>query len=326
MSIFYLFLLLTTIKCSFFLDIFSYFCTVFIPYVMKKESIIIVIAVVVIVALSVALLVVFRNAQNTEQQMQEMVEQINYEKEALEEEYSDLAFFEGFNHTMQNDSILKLLDTEKKRVQLLLEELRQTKATNARRISELKKELASVRKIMVSYINQIDSLNRVNTSLMRENTDIRNRYTEATQTVEILSQEKENLTEKVKLASMLEVRDIVVTTLNERERKTMRLRKIALIKFDFVVLKNITAPTGNKVVYLRIVTPDERILTKKNTDMFEFEGSEISFSCKKQFEYMGDEVAETLYWSVEEILIEGTYRVDIFIDGNLVGSQSFALN
>lgn len=292
---------------------------------MKKESIIITIASVVIALLIIALFIVFRNAKNTEKEMQEMVEQINYEKEALEEEYSDLAFFEGFNHTLQNDSILKLLDTEKQRVQLLLEELRQTKATNARRISELKKELASVRKIMISYVNQIDSLNKINTHLIRENTDIKNRYTEATQTVATLSQEKEDLTEKVKLASMLEVRDIVVTTLNERERATSRLRKIALIKFDFVVLKNITTPTGNKIVYLRIITPDERILNKKETDVFEFEGSNIKFSCKKQFEYMGEEVAETLYWSVEEVLIEGTYRVDIFIDGNLVGSQTFVL-
>ncbi len=292
---------------------------------MKKESIIITIASVVIALLIIALFIVFRNAKNTEKEMQEMVEQINYEKEALEEEYSDLAFFEGFNHTLQNDSILKLLDTEKQRVQLLLEELRQTKATNARRISELKKELASVRKIMISYVNQIDSLNKINTHLMRENTDIKNRYTKATQTVATLSQEKEDLTEKVKLASMLEVRDIVVTTLNERERATSRLRKIALIKFDFVVLKNITTPTGNKIVYLRIITPDERILNKRETDVFEFEGSNIKFSCKKQFEYMGEEVAETLYWSVEEVLIEGTYRVDIFIDGNLVGSQTFIL-
>ena len=292
---------------------------------MKKESIIITIASVVIALLIIALFIVFRNAKNTEKEMQEMVEQINYEKEALEEEYSDLAFFEGFNHTLQNDSILKLLDTEKQRVQLLLEELRQTKATNARRISELKKELASVRKIMISYVNQIDSLNKINTHLMRENTDIKNRYTAATQTVATLSQEKEDLTEKVKLASMLEVRDIVVTTLNERERATSRLRKIALIKFDFVVLKNITTPTGNKIVYLRIITPDERILNKRETDVFEFEGSNIKFSCKKQFEYMGEEVAETLYWSVEEVLIEGTYRVDIFIDGNLVGSQTFVL-
>ncbi len=292
---------------------------------MKKETIIIASACAVIVALSVVLFVVFRRAATSEKELQEVVEQLNYEKEALEEEYSDLAIFEGFSHTLQNDSILKLLDTEKQRVQLLLEELRQTKATNARRISELKKELATVRKVMVSYIAKIDSLNKMNTNLMRENTDIRNRYTEATQTVEVLSQEKADLSEKVKLASMLEVRDVVVTTLNEKERKTSRLRKIALIKFDFVILKNITTPTGLKTVYLRITTPDERVLTKNETDKFAFEGSEIDFSCKKQFEYMGDEVAQTLYWTVGEVLIEGTYRVDIFVDGNLIGSQEFTL-
>ncbi len=303
-----------------------YFCGVFDKRNMKKETVIIAVACAVILALSVVLFVVFRRAATSEKELQEVVEQLNYEKEALEEEYSDLAIFEGFNHTLQNDSILKLLDNEKQRVQLLLEELRQTKATNARRISELKKELATVRKVMVSYIAKVDSLNKLNTNLIRENKDIRNRYTEATQTVETLSQEKADLSEKVKLASMLEVHDVVVTTLNEKERKTSRLRKIALIKFDFVILKNITAPTGMKTVYLRITTPDERVLVKNDTDKFSFEGSEINFSCKKQFEYMGDEVAQTLYWSVAEVLIEGTYRVDIFVDGNLIGTQEFVLD
>ena len=33
-----------------------------------------------------------------------------------------------------------------------------------------------------------------------------------------------------------------------------------------------------------------------------------------------------VYWDVEEFLQAGTYRVDIFADGNLIGSQSFELD
>ena len=291
----------------------------------KTAKTVIIIATVLVVAMAVALVLAIRKTTNTQQEMQEMVEQINYEKESLEQEYADLALFEGQNYNIHNDSLLRLLDNEKARVQSLLEELHQTKATNARRIAELKKELASVRKVMVSYIAQVDSLNRINTHLVAENKEIKNLYTEATQTVETLTSEKEALTEQVKLASLIETRDITITPLNDRDKKTTNLRKIAVLRFDFTILKNITAPTGNKVVYLRITTPDERVLVKKRENLFAFEGSQIEFSCKKAFEYTGEEQHQTLYWTVEEVLLQGTYRVDIFIDGNLVGTKTFAL-
>ena len=43
------------------------------------------------------------------------------------------------------------------KVQRLLEELRTVKATDAARINELKKELATLRSVMRNYIIQIDS-------------------------------------------------------------------------------------------------------------------------------------------------------------------------
>ena len=98
-----------------------------------------------------------------------MVEQMTYEKEQLEAEYQDLSLeLEGYSYKTDNDSLLQRLNQEQTRVQLLLEELRTVKATNARRIAELKKELASVRKVLVYYIAQVDSLNKVNTKLVAE--------------------------------------------------------------------------------------------------------------------------------------------------------------
>ena len=49
------------------------------------------------------------------------------------------------------------------------------------------------------------------------------------------------------------------------------------------------------------------------------------YSMKKIIEYEGEEVAVTLYWDIEEFLSPGTYRVDIFADGNHIGKKSFTL-
>ncbi|MBQ9603667.1 MAG: hypothetical protein IJR42_07695 [Paludibacteraceae bacterium] len=130
-----------------------------------------VILVVLLVALG-ALGYLYWN-QNTE--LNELVEQMTIEKEELQEEYEDLAIqFDGYqNMDIRNDSLQDLLAREQQRVQDLLEELRQTKASNARRIAELKKELATVRAVMKDYVRQIDSLNATNQRLTAENIQVR---------------------------------------------------------------------------------------------------------------------------------------------------------
>ena len=207
----------------------------------------------------------------------------------------------------------------------MLEELRTVKATNARRIAELKEELATVRKVLVSYVRQVDSLTAVNTKLVAENRQVQQRYEKATEEVKTLSQERERLVEKVTIASQLEATNIVVDLQNDRGRKTKSVRKLAIIKVDYTIAKNNTADVGNKTIYMRINTPDDMVLQKQATDVFDFDDSKIAFSARKSFEYTGEELSDAIYYTVTETLWEGDYRVDLFVDGYLVGQQYFNL-
>lgn len=280
----------------------------------------------IILLLAAALFFMFHKMKTTEKEMSEMVEQMTYEKEQLEEEYSEVALeMEGFSYKTDNDSLLKLVDKEQQRVQLLLEELKTVKATNARRIAELKKELASVRSVLVYYITQVDSLNTVNTQLKSENTAVRQKYEQVSQTVTELSKEREQMKETITKASLLEASGIVVETFTDRDRKTNKISRIARFKISFMLVKNITATTGMKTVFVRIITPDDYVLTKNQSNVFRYEDKNIQYSCKKSVEYNGENTDVFLYWNVEEVLNAGTYRVDIFTDNQLIGTQQFKL-
>ncbi len=292
----------------------------------KNRTLIIVIASLVAVSLVALAVFLFVRLRNTETEMTEMVEMMSYEKEQLEEEYADIALeMEGFSFKTDNDSILKMLDKEQQRVQLLLQELKTVKVTNARRITELKKELATVRKVLVYYVAQVDSLNTVNVKLTIENKKVRQQYTQVTERANILAEEKETLEKKVTIASQLEATDIVFEALTTRSRKTKYVKRTAMFEITFNLQKNITAKVGEKTVYVRIATPDNSALTKDAADRFKFEDMEIAFSARKTFEYGGELMTETLYYTVEETLWEGEYRADIFIDGHLVGTQVLTL-
>ena len=292
---------------------------------MNKNKYIALIVGIVVLALCVCALVWMNLQQKTE--IKEIVEQMEFEKEQLEDEYEELAIqFDGYQTPdIHNDSLVELLSQEKQRVQDLLEELRITKVTNARRIAELKKELATVRQVMVSYVQQIDSLDRTNKKLVAENQQVKQQYQAVARQAQQLEEERTHLAEVVSRASMLEVSDFRMTLLNKRDRKTTIYNQIQKLQFDYTVGRNVTSKPGMKTLYLRISRPDGEVMQKSMDDVFPFENSKIAYSLSKDFEYAGEEVTGTVYWLVEEILQVGMYNADFFVDGDLIGSFPFEI-
>lgn len=293
---------------------------------MQNKKTILIISIAIVLLLSGVIIYLISRVRNTEKEMLEMVEMASYEKEQLENEYTDMALeVEGQMLKIDNDSIFRLLEKEQKRVQLLLEELRTVKVTNARRIAELKEELASVRKVTKYYIAQVDSLNRVNEVLKKENIEVREKMSIATKTIDTLMLQKDKLSQTVRIASQLEAKNIVVDLLNDKGRKTKYVRKVDNIRVSFSISKNITASVGNKYIYLRIATPDGQVLVKNDANKFLFEDNEIAYSSKKEIEYSGEELQCIIYYKVTETLIEGNYRADLFVDGHLIGTEEFVI-
>ena len=288
----------------------------------NKMSLLIMAVVVLLLIIAGAAYYIFH--QN--QQMEDLEQAYVLDKESLEDEFNELSLqYEGYKFNIGNDSLLNLLSTEQAKVQRLQEELRTVKATNTKEIARLKKELQTLRKIMRNYVVQIDSLNRANEQLKVEKNEAVKKYKQASSTATTLKKEKEKLTELVTLASRLDATGINVTPVNGRGKKAKVIKKMEQFVVDFRISKNITAPVGEKTIFVRIMKPDDDILLKSRADVFTFEGKEINYSMKKLVEYDGEELPVTMYWNIEEFLSPGTYRVDIFADGNLIGRKSFTL-
>ena len=291
----------------------------------KDPKLVIFIALIAALGIVAAVLVWINLQQKAE--MKEMVEIMEFEKEQLEDEYEELAIqFDGYqSQDIHNDSLVQLLAKEQQRVQDLREELRITKVTNARRIAELKKELATVREVMVSYVHQIDSLDRTNKRLVAENKQVKQQYQEVARQAQQLEEERTQLAEVVSRASMLEIEHFEMIALNKRDRKTTIYNQIQKLQFDYTIGRNITNKPGMKTLYMRITRPDGEVMQKSVNDVFAFENSEIAYSVSKDFEYAGEEILGSLYWLVEEILQIGWYNADFFVDGELIGSFPFEI-
>ena len=244
-----------------------------------------------------------------------------------ENQYTDFAKqYDELKLTVSNDSLSVLLEQEQLKTQRLLEELRTVKSTNATEIRRLKKELATLRKVMIGYINQIDSLSRLTTHQKEVIADVTRKYNVASQQISSLAEEKKNLNKKVTLAAQLDATNINIFAANKRGKKAKKVKDVVKLKINFTIVKNITAETGERTLYVRITKPDNGVLSKSDSNTFPYENRELVYSIKKYIEYNGEEQNVTVYWDVEEFLYAGSYRVDIFSDGTLIGSQSFNLD
>ena len=289
---------------------------------MKKP---VVISIIAVMAVGIAALLFLNLHQK--KQMDAIVEQMEYEKSELEDEYEDLALqFDGYQQMdIKNDSLQERLAQEQQRVQDLLEELRITKVTNARRIAELKKELATVRAVMKGYVRQIDSLNATNQRLTVENQQYRQENQQVKQQNTQLATMNTKLTETVSRASMLEVSTCTMVTLNKHDHKTRLVSQIRKLQFNYTIAKNITCEPGLKMLYVRLIDPNGNLLGEENNLLFHFENEDIPYSVAQEFEYAGEEYQGTIYWPLADEPQTGLYNADFFADGNLIGSIPFSI-
>lgn len=290
---------------------------------MNKKTKIILAVVAVIVAAVIGYLIY--RMQEQKQESKQMLELAEMDKLEMENEYEQFAMqYNEMKMQINNDSLVAQLEMEQKRTEELLEELKRVKSSDAAEIMRLKKELATLREVLRSYVLQIDSLNRMNEALERENSNLKTQNEQARQHISNLSSENETLSDKVAIASQLDATGIYAEGRNKKGKAAKQIKDVKKFVIGFNISRNVTASTGIRSLYVRITTPTGDVLTKGGT--FAYENRQLEYSIRKDIEYTGEEQSVTVYWDVAEALSAGNYRVDIFADGHNIGTTHFSFD
>lgn len=259
--------------------------------------------------------------QYENQQLRELAEMDKLEMQEQYEQF-DIQYGE-LQKKLSNDSLIAQIEQERIHTQELLEELQRTKATDAAEIKRLKAEIASLRKVLQSYIMQVDSLNRLNQTLIAENTEIKNQVNEANTQISSLSNANSQLKDKVNIAAQLDATGFWITPKNKRGKDEKKVKNVKKFAFGFTIVKNVTANNGQRILYARIQKPDNTTMGVKGN--FNYENTQLQYTEKKYIEYTGEEMKVTMYSDVEEYLEAGTYRLSIFCDDQMIGQTTFSL-
>jgi len=180
---------------------------------------------------------------------------------------------------------------------------------------------------MRDFVVQIDSLNRRNEELMAENLEVKEQYKKVESQNVRLSQDKEELQQNLQRAAMLEVRELLASPLNNRSKTTKYAKRTEKIRIYFVLGKNVTTKRGSKNIYARIMRPDQLLMSKSPDNLFQFEDLKIQYSAMRNINYEGKELPVAIFWdnTTEPDLMVGLYTVDLFADGNNIGTTTFEI-
>ena len=295
---------------------------------MKQKNLLIVsitLALVLLAALVAYLVYRTDRAEEARQQMEQLQALAEMDKMEMQNEYEEFARqYQELQMQINNDSLVAQLEKEQQRVEELLEELRKTKKDDAAEIMRLKKELATLREILRNYVMQIDSLNRLNQQLNQENENLRTQNVQAQQHITSLTTEKETLSEQVNIASQLDATGVTAIGKNKKGKAVKKIKDVRNFQISFNISRNVTAKTGMKSIYVRLLTPTGEVLTQGGT--FPYENRQLEYSIRKDIEYTGEEQSVTVYWDVAQTLLAGTYRADIFADGSRIGGTTFTFD
>lgn len=264
----------------------------------------------------------------------DMEELAALDKQEMEGEYQQFADqYSEMKTRINNDSIIAQLTREQERTEQLLQDLKNTKATDAAEITRLKKELASVRAVLRSYVLEIDSLNRLNQALQDENSQMRTELEESNQQNQTLTTDNATLSEKVAIAAQLNAVNIDMMMMvkgafsSKVKERTKHPHKIGGstndMKVRFVLSRNVTATNGARKIYVRIMTPTGSVLNAAGK--CPFEGKEVAYTVMKTIEYTGEETPMEFYVAKKETLIPGDYRVQVIADGHEIGTRTIEL-
>jgi len=222
------------------------------------------------------------------------------------------------------------LNKQKAQISQLLNQLNTNKKLSARELFNLKKENEVLRSIMRGYVKQIDSLNTLNIKLTSVLDETNTKLTETTTERDTYKKDAEQKTEQLKKGAKLQAygfnSEALRMKFNNTTEPTTKAKNVIQMRSSFTIGENQIASSGRKSVYLQIIGPNGEVLQSKANYVMETENGQQGYSDKKDIDYNNQAIDLTIYYDLKGLEVgKGNYKVRVYCEGQLIGTDSFTL-
>ncbi|MEZ4737995.1 MAG: hypothetical protein R2818_01215 [Flavobacteriales bacterium] len=264
-----------------------------------------------------------RNKEVTQGQQQ--IEAVTSEKENVTVMLENmLASYDTLK--TDNEQLTVEMEAQRERIEGLLDQVKRGNYS----LAKAKKEAETLRKIMKGYVVTIDSLNQANQLLTAQNMEITQQLGEVKGQRDALDSKAQTLEGQIAKGSVLHTTAISSMALymrnNGKQVETDRAKKAEMIKCCFTLGENRVTKSGDKTLYMRVISPDGTVMPASESDnRFSFNGVEGEFSARRVVNYQNVPVEACIFWTGTQEMRTGQYIVEIYEAGSLVSKSNFDL-
>lgn len=262
------------------------------------------------------------------EEVSKTLESTTAERDALSAELQRVkAEFEKVNQ--ENSSLQSLLLSKDEEIKSKMAQIRRMiESGDAAQLKTAREELERLKSMNQVYVQDLDSLKSYNNTLASQNETLSTSLNQERDRINSLTQENSLLSNKVAVASVLKTTAFKATGIkyksSGREIETMKASSVQKIKTCFTVLENTVANSGNKDIYMRVMSPDGVVMTA-SSETFMVNGQASLYTTKESFEYDNKEMNLCVYWEKGSAYAAGKYNIEIYCEGNLIASSAIDL-
>ncbi len=277
---------------------------------------------VVVLGIALVLMLVFlferqMSLVNLRESSTEMRNYMQAEKDSLRTKLIDIRDRYDSLQT-NNDSMNLKLEVQKAYINKLI----RIQGDNTYVLSRYKKEIGTLREVLRSYVVQVDSLLRIKEELTAENKDVKQKLSRSQEEKLKIEEEKNNLSQKVEKAEVLMAKSIVAVGLNKKSKEKFEADKIVKLRVCFTLRENVVAKAGNRMVYLRIVRPDDVVLTPSVDNMIRIKEETLIYSALREVNYQNADIDMCIYYDIKSgDIIPGDYKVEMYSGTGKIGES-----
>ena len=209
-------------------------------------------------------------------------------------------------------------------------QLQATRQANRQLIGRLRRKTEGYEELLKEKDKEIERLAELNVALLTENTGLKTDKRDLNRSIVVLNEEKTELETKVNIAAELEAENFGIFSVSKsgKERDgVLRKKQINNLKVVFNIVDNELAQLKAREIMIRITDQNDQVLfdVATGSGSFILDGKETFYTASQDILFDNSSQQLTFLYDKGTPYESGTYNMEVFTEGYLMGAASFTI-
>jgi len=227
----------------------------------------------------------------------------------------------------ENEHLEGRIRTERAQIQRLRAELR-SETVAPEDAGKFKEKIKELEDRLEEYRRLANVCESDKQSIIREKSEIETNLSKVKSNLSKVEEEKVKMGRRIDKGSHLSVCELNIECIREGlfgDREVDRARRTDRMEICFTINENHVAEPGERDIYIRIIDPRNRVLSRSGTNTIEVNGREVEYSTKRTVNFRNERIHLCEVWKQTDQFTGGAYNITIYAEGREIAHKMYTL-